>query len=190
MCVLFLDYQGFLIERKSFFIKELAILDFRKSEPEHYLFKPPEDISTLPHSYQKQADWVTKHCHGISWCAGGVAYEEIPNILTKLSEIDCCVYVKGLEKKRLISKLLPKNVVVNIEDELDCTSPMKKFAEYFEPELCDYHRQHCYRCNFTHFRCAVQNVQTLKKLYDEYRANRVLSFEDTEIEEVSCSCFC
>ena len=181
MCVLFLDYQGFLIERKSFFIKELAILDFRKSEPEHYLFKPPEDISTLPHSYQKQADWVTKHCHGISWCAGGVAYEEIPNILTKLSEIDCCVYVKGLEKKRYISKLLPKNVIVNIEDELDCIPTVKKLPE---PKVCDYHR------DLTNFNCAVQNVQTLKEIYNEYYANQVLSVEDAEVEEVSCSCFC
>lgn len=53
MVILFIDFQGYLIEPKKFIAKELSVCASNELDPVHYLFKPPADISTLPRNYQK-----------------------------------------------------------------------------------------------------------------------------------------
>ncbi|KXZ75884.1 hypothetical protein TcasGA2_TC031850 [Tribolium castaneum] len=77
--VVFVDFQGFNYGNctETLTIKELAVFNTNKSAPDIFLFKPPDDLSTLPHRYQKQADWLTNNFHGLSWNCGNYDYENM-----------------------------------------------------------------------------------------------------------------
>lgn len=64
----------------------------------HFFFKPPENILTLPHRYQKQADWLTNNFHGICWSFGITDYEKLTQILQDSIKNSDCIYVKGEDK--------------------------------------------------------------------------------------------
>ncbi|EFA02615.1 hypothetical protein TcasGA2_TC008335 [Tribolium castaneum] len=181
--VVFVDFQGFNYGNCSdtLTIKELAVFNTNKSEPKSFLFKPPEDLSTLPHRYQKQTDWLTHNFHGLSWNCGIYEYENLPEILHETTKNAKCIYVKGTEKRRLLLKRLPKTQIVNIED-LECPS-LRYLREHFDTTCCVNHI-------IKNAVCAFENVQNLATWYNEYFTTQTLSGDDFSKEKTSCSCFC
>ncbi|EFA13594.1 hypothetical protein TcasGA2_TC001481 [Tribolium castaneum] len=162
-------------------IKELVVLNTDKPSLKFFLFKPPEDLSTLPHRYQRQADWLTYNFHGLCWSSGISEYEKLNEILHESTKDSKCIYVKGLEKKRFISNRLPDIEVVNIED-LECPS-LRYLREHFDTRCCDNHI-------IKNAVCALENVQNLATWYNEYYTTQKLPREDISKEEEKTSCCC
>lgn len=181
MVVVFIDFQGFVIDRKSFIIKELSVLNNEELAPEHYLFKPPQDIPTLPHCYQLHTNWLTRNFHGLDWSGGFEVYEELQEILLNSTQLVERIYVKGKEKQRYLSKKLLDKTIVNLED-LGCPS-LDSLSNSFKAFPCDNHL-------IRNTKCSLKNVQNLLSWYNEHKADIELSFtNETNEEEVSCSCF-
>lgn len=94
--------QGFKCENNKFIVKELAAFDGSKTC--HYLFKSPFSFDCLPKEYQKQANWVSAHHHGIEWNQGYTPFYQFPNIIKHITKNVQTVYVKGTEKANFIRR--------------------------------------------------------------------------------------
>lgn len=111
---LIIDVQGFKIENNRFIVKELAAYD--GCHTSHHIFKQPFHLNLLPPDLQKQASWLIKHHHGISWDEGFTPLHKFSNIIKSLTNNCDCIYVKGAEKAKLIQKYTTKPVFELSED--------------------------------------------------------------------------
>ncbi|KAJ3659813.1 hypothetical protein Zmor_011481 [Zophobas morio] len=93
--VAFVDVQGFALGGGGFVVKELAIAGCRDLSLRTFLFKPPEDVGTLPHRFRRRTDWFTERLNGLEWSSGTEAYEDLDKILEScLDDEATLVYVK------------------------------------------------------------------------------------------------
>ena len=71
----------------------------------------------LPKTFKpnKQTTWNTKHLHGIAWSSGKLEYEKLFAVFYDIKLMNAEVFAKGLEKCRLLSNLLGRNVE-NLDD--------------------------------------------------------------------------
>ena len=109
MKLLIVDVQGFKIENNKFIPKELAAYDGSKIC--HYVFRPPFDIRYLPPNLHKQAVWLMKNHHCISWNEGYTPIHKVSEIIKNFTEKADHVYVKGREKSEYIRKYSLKPVI-------------------------------------------------------------------------------
>ena len=104
-----IDVQGFTTSLFTFVFKEVVILPVQTGmDPIVFHFKSPHPWNNLPNNFKVSNRWVARNFHGISWESGKIPYDQL---LEKMEEvlIDAeKIYVKGLEKKRWIEKLLPR----------------------------------------------------------------------------------
>ena len=63
----------------------------------------------------KQTTWNTKHLHGIAWSSGKLDYEKLFAVFYDIKVMNAEVFAKGLEKCRLLTKLLGQNLE-NLDD--------------------------------------------------------------------------
>ena len=63
----------------------------------------------------KQTTWNTNHLHGIAWSSGKVEYEKLFAVFYDIKVMNAEVFAKGLEKCRLLTRLLGRNVE-NLDD--------------------------------------------------------------------------
>src|SRR5215813_12818481 len=90
-------------------IKELA---FAKINCDHlecsnsYFFKQPYPSSLLSFKSLQTNRWSIRYLHGIDWKYGQIEYKHLRSILYDITENENVVYVKGTERKRLISEIL------------------------------------------------------------------------------------
>ena len=63
----------------------------------------------------KQTSWNTKHLHGIAWSSGKLDYEKLFAVSYDIKVLNAEVFAKGLEKCRLLTRLLGQNVE-NLDD--------------------------------------------------------------------------
>ena len=68
-------------------------------------FCPPKTFKP-----NKQTSWNTKHLHGIAWSSGKLDYDKLFAIFYDIKVKNAEVFVKALEKCRLLSSLLGQNV--------------------------------------------------------------------------------
>ena len=66
----------------------------------------------------KQTTQNTKHLHGTAWSSGKLDYEKLFAVFYDINIMNAEVFAKGLEKSRLLSSLLGRNV--EILDEYGC----------------------------------------------------------------------
>ena len=59
--------------------------------------------------------WNTKHLHGIAWSSGKLDYEKPFAVFSDIKVMHAVVFAKGLEKCRLLTNLLGRNVE-NLDD--------------------------------------------------------------------------
>lgn len=111
-----IDFQGFLINKRDFIIKELCLLV--NGQFSHYIFLPPYDFNEMNVGDQFQCKWVTNHHHKINWNDGKDRYSDIKFIINDTMKNVDKIYVKGCEKKKWLKELLiDKNIIIeNIED--------------------------------------------------------------------------
>ena len=58
----------------------------------------------------KQTTWNTNHLHGIAWISGKLDYEKLFAVFYDIKVMNAEVSAKGLEKCRLLTRLLGQNV--------------------------------------------------------------------------------
>ena len=75
-----------------------------------FSFCPPKTFKP-----NKQATWNTSHLHGIAWSSGKLDYEKLFAIFYNIRKVNAEVFAKGLEKCRLLTNLLGRNVE-NLDD--------------------------------------------------------------------------
>ena len=63
----------------------------------------------------KQTTWNTSHLHGIAWSSGKLDYEKLLAVFYDIKVMNAEVFAKGLEKCRLLTNLLGRNVE-NLDD--------------------------------------------------------------------------
>ena len=63
----------------------------------------------------KQTTWNTSHLHGIAWGRGKLDYEKLLAVSYDIKVMNAEVFAKGLEKCRLLTNLLGRNVE-NLDD--------------------------------------------------------------------------
>lgn len=99
-----LDIQGFMLNRKHFIPKELAIYD--GNQLSHYIFKPPFKYHGLTDDNKRQICWLESYFHGLRWSHGWVEFTLFRDILLHETRNDTIVYVKGYEKTKFIQRFL------------------------------------------------------------------------------------
>ena len=117
------DVQGFIRPMNVFTFKEVAITALEEDAvPFVYFFKPPYEWNSLSNKYKCANDWLTRNFHGLFWADGEIIYSDVKEVLQSVLKDATKVYVKGLEKKKWMSQLIPN--VYNLED-LGCPSLFK-----------------------------------------------------------------
>ena len=89
-------------------IKELGL--FIDGSVQGFSFCPPKTFKS-----NKQTSWNTKHLHGIAWSSGKLDYEKLFAVFYDIKVMNAEVFAKGLEKCRLLTRLLGQNVQ-NLDD--------------------------------------------------------------------------
>ena len=84
-------------------IKELGI--FIDGSLQRFSFCPPKTFKP-----NKQTTWNTNHLHGIAWSKGKLDYEKLFAVFYDIKKMNGEVFAKGLEKRRLLTRLLVQNV--------------------------------------------------------------------------------
>ena len=162
------DFQGLKRPINEFVFKEVAVTPLEDdSPPSVYLFEPPHEWNFLPAKYKSENTWLEHNYHGLTWDRGDVPYEEVIEILQNHLRDASKVHVKGLEKKRMLEKIVPN--VYNLED-VGCPSLRKLNAN--ADILCTNH------VGTWHPQCAAHNVSTLRAWLLESKANE--DFPNTE----------
>ena len=58
----------------------------------------------------KQTTWNTSHLHGFAWSSGKLDYDKLFAVFYDIKVMNAEVFAKGLEKCRLLARLLGQNV--------------------------------------------------------------------------------
>ena len=75
-----------------------------------FSFCPPKSFKP-----NKQTTWNTSRLHGIAWSSGKLDYEKLFAVFYDIKVMNAEVFAKGLEKCRLLTNLLGRNVE-NLDD--------------------------------------------------------------------------
>ena len=75
-----------------------------------FSFGPPKSFKP-----NKQTAWNTSHLHRIAWSSGKLDYEKLFAVFYNIRLLNAEVFAKGLEKCRLLTNLLGRNVE-NLDD--------------------------------------------------------------------------
>ena len=75
-----------------------------------FSFCPPKTFKP-----NKQTSWNTKHLHGTAWSSGKLDYDKLFAVFYDIKTMNAEVFAKGLEKCRLLTRLLGQNVE-NLDD--------------------------------------------------------------------------
>ena len=89
-------------------IKELGL--YFDGSVQGFSFCPPKSFKP-----NKQTTWNTSHLHGIAWSSGKLDYEKLFAVFYDIRVINAEVFAKGLEKCRLLTNLVGRNVE-NLDD--------------------------------------------------------------------------
>ena len=89
-------------------IKELGL--FIDGSLQGFSFCPPKTFKP-----NKQTSWNKKHLHGIAWSSRKQEYEKLLAVFYDIKVMNAEVFAMGLEKCRLLTNLLGRNVE-NLDD--------------------------------------------------------------------------
>lgn len=135
--IIYVDIQGFKTSRNRFLCKEFCLID--GDFVYHALIKSPNKFKQMPLHYQKQANWLTNHYHGIKYDSGDIHINDLiidmyPKMLQKV------ILIKGIEKMSWLQYIFRDYgealYIKNIEDLDQFDISTKNSRPY---EMCSYH---------------------------------------------------
>lgn len=130
----FLDVQGFKLERNKFLPKELALFDGIRIC--HYVFKPPFNLNYLPPDLVQQATWLMNNHHCIDWEIGFTPVHNFSEIMKTLTANVETVYVKGKEKTEYVRKYSSATVIELAEQPVIHPTEPSCFYHLHNPCIC------------------------------------------------------
>jgi hypothetical protein len=147
------DFQC-LLANKQHVIKELAVTQIDSPYSSHWIF-----TSELPGGNSKEIStnrWLTRRYHGLQPEYGEVDYTLLPKILQESTSRYSFLLVKGVEKQRILQRLLPSAQIYNMEV-IHC--PRFKDIKHLTNEKCIFHGS-------TNFVCAKTQAMSLKTWFN------------------------
>lgn len=169
------DLQGFRGLTDSFIVKEVAIISMDGYKVGHFLFKSPLSPAPKP----RDRFFLENHFHGLLWDTGYINFEDFEPLLTDVLKKFETVYVKGLEKRKVLL-FLDKNII-NL-DEIDC------------PSLDSLRRKtigvQCLHHNIKKPVCALENVLILSDWLRENEHTGNTESIDVNPEPLECASRC
>lgn len=144
-----IDIQFVVGNEKEYYIKELAVLDLETSSIYHQIFKPKFVYSQLSIEAKRQDYFNYKNINGLRWSDGCLDYGEISNWLNMFTGKN--IIVRGIDKKRVLQKYLPKTNIIDLE-------MSKSLYSCKDPGICCYiHKRRL------DLRCATKTVLKIKQ---------------------------
>lgn len=164
-----LDCQGFQYSTSNFLCKEIAIINIENGCVFHQMFEPLIPTDLLNNNFKKQIQWNTNNIHGLSWENALKSNNDNPiklpfesiSMYIKLIVKNDIVYVKGLEKKTWLARIIANNIIDL--SELGCMS-----LDSLRSLNLDSFTHHCKNHLYNHLRCAKQNVCLLRRWFKEH----------------------
>ena len=104
MSLIVLDIE---LTEKNIFKKQGLYID---GSLQGFSFCPPKTFKP-----NKQTTWNITHLHGIAWSSGKLEYDKLFAVFYDIKVRNAEVYAKGLEKCRVLTRLLGQNVE-NLDD--------------------------------------------------------------------------
>lgn len=155
-----IDVQCFNGSDNELVVKELAVTSLDGSIFQHFIFKPPYSKHCLSVKQISQNNWLQKFYHGFHWDDGFIEYENLKFILSSIINPDeKNVFVKGLEKKHLIEKILERSDVCDLTS-LGCPSlKYLRSLKHITPK-CHIPNLH------NRMNCATENILHLSDWYN------------------------
>ena len=155
MSLIVLDIE--LTEKNK--IKELEL--FIDGSLQGLTFCPPKTFKPI-----KQTTSNRSHLHGIAWSSGKLDYDKLFTVFYDVKLLNAEVFAKGLEKCRLLTRLLRQNVE-NLDD-YGCP----KFQDLVKTDslrICSsYPFRHKTRLNCAERKAKVYGVWAMQHLYILY----------------------
>lgn len=127
---LIIDIQ-YVLNNKTYFIKEMSILEPNSFTPEIFLFKPPY----VSEKTSKQQRFVTEKINGLRWVDGDLEFNKIGSILTQYESKYSTFIVKGRIKQKLLVSYLSDNTKTDIID-LEHVMPAFKYLPFYGHMPC------------------------------------------------------
>lgn len=161
----FVDIQGFKVNKNRFMCKEFCLID--GAETFHAIVKSWYPQEKLLSHYKRQIDWLAKFFHGLTYECGDMHIDELTKIVyPKL--VGKTVYVKGIDKIKWMQEIFRKCGEINCKNFEDLDYEMNHEIDYV---TCKYHRVTV--CKWRQHRCAMSNAL---KLQDISNKNAPLRF--------------
>ena len=150
MAYAFADLQMLRDADGEYVIKEFSVFDscwdiMRAT----VIFAPPYADVILSPAQRRHNTYVSTHIHGLQWDIGTVPYASCHATIRAITEDYTYIYVKGDEKKKLLQKIDPDTIIIDIAT-LGCPrldSMIKMFVPYhgFEHSVVSF--QNCAALN-------------------------------------------
>jgi hypothetical protein len=155
-----LDIQCFKDSDDGFLLKEACLLDVATGTLlMHHIVRPPFAYCLLTVDKQRENSWLTRHCHGLEWQQGDIAYVVLLDKLRASLVGRPVVYVKGLQKRDFVrNHLLDARTNTTVVDmgEMGCGSINGPLTSAHPTVRCRHHK------SGSAYRCALSNCVALR----------------------------
>lgn len=152
-----IDIQGFQYKDSNFIIKELAIINVNNGLIKHTLIEMQHNMSWFSQDIIKHLDWNTNNTHGLKWKSWNLCpmyelpYEKICSYIEEAVGKSAIILVKGLNKKRVLEKILHPNYckIIDMDTFNNCPKlcVLRSMYLYSEPYKCNLHENNCLNCS-------------------------------------------
>lgn len=155
--LVFVDIQGFRSRNNHFICKEFCLVS--TDETYHTIVKSPYKFERLPEYHRRQANWLTRFFHGLTYDCGDVRLIDVlQTVYPKL--VGKKIIVKGIQKVGWL-KYMFRNCgeieCVNIEDLGYCKTLHDSPIQH---ENCNYHKEKYWR----KWHCALEIALKLQEI--------------------------
>ena len=164
----FCDMQMLRGAGNEYVIKEVSVYSSQYDVSRGtVVFQPPYAENILSAEQRKRNDYVTKRIHGLKWNSGTIPYEEHGAMIRELLRDYSRVYVKGLEKLRLLLTYIPAMHIYDLE-QYGCPR-LETLPKFFVPFHGSEHSV------FPTHNCAALNAKRIGLWYEYDVIRRVTS---------------
>lgn len=153
---IFVDMQGFKSYRNRFICKEFCLID--GNDVYHAMIRSPYKFERLSSHYRRQAQWLNRNYHGLSFDGGDVHIIEMkqkifPKVLGKT------ILVKGVEKVNWLQHMFRDCGEINCVNVEDLN--IDHSFEYNSYDICKNHRKTLTQKQYI---CAKTNAMMLQDI--------------------------
>lgn len=175
-----IEFEGFSLPR-SFVFKEIAILGIDNHESNHFFVKPPKKFEKLSDMEKRIVRYCESNMHQVYWFAGRDKFSNVLNYLSEILVDGSIVYTKGLQKQRILQKLMYPCQVIDVEsfspESLYTREGLEGLITTCQPCKLSFHKENLH--------CAHVKAILLKDIIFHYE-NEQLHPSEPEVSQEDC----